>query len=48
MHQLGGQQQDILQKNTIQPQLNGDFFVKFHFSIVVDRLAGILVERIKK
>jgi hypothetical protein len=46
-HQLGGQQQDISQKNTIQPQLIGDFFAKFHFSLVVARLAGILVEGIK-
>jgi hypothetical protein len=46
-HQLGGQQQDISQKNTIQPQLIGDFFEKFHFSLFVARLAGNLVERIK-
>jgi hypothetical protein len=46
-YQLGGQQQDISQKNTIQPQLIGDFFEKFHFSLVDARLAGILVERIK-
>jgi hypothetical protein len=43
MHQLGGQQQDISQKNTIQPQLIGDFFEKFHFSLVDIRLAGTLV-----
>jgi hypothetical protein len=47
LHQLGGQQQDISQKNTIQPQLIGDFFEKFHFSLVVARLAGTLVEGIK-
>ncbi len=46
-YQLGGQQQDISQKNTIQPQLIGDFFEKFHFSLVDARLAGKLVERIK-
>jgi hypothetical protein len=46
-YQLGGHQQDISQKNTIQPKLNGDFFEKFHFSLVVARLAGTLVERIK-
>ena len=47
MHQLGGQQQDISQKNTIQPQLIGDFFEKFHFSLVVARHAGTLVDGIK-
>jgi hypothetical protein len=47
MHQLGGQQQDISQKNTIQPQLIGDFFEKFHFSLVDIRLAGTLVGGIK-
>ncbi len=35
-------------KNMIQRQLSGDFFKKFHFSLVVARLAGTLVERIKK
>jgi hypothetical protein len=47
LHQLGGQQQDILQKNTIQPKLIGDFFEKFHFSLVDARLAGKLVVGIK-
>jgi hypothetical protein len=47
IHQLGGQQQDISQKNTIQPKLIGDFFVKFHFSLVDARLAGKLVDGIK-
>ncbi len=46
IHQLGGQQQDISQKNTIHPQLIGDFFAKFHFSLVDARLAGTLVDGI--
>jgi len=43
-HQLVGHQQDISQKNTIQRWLIGDFFAKFHFSLVVARLAGTLVD----